>query len=934
MQRHAMHAVALSCSLLLASTCVFAQTNTKAAGYYEDALVRFDKNDMPGAIIQLKNALQIDPKMLPVQLLLGKALMRNGDVVAAEVALNEALRLGVNRAELVVMLGQSYMAQGKHKLILEQETFRPAGLPPRVQLELQLLRASVFSDLGEPANALKAIDEARIIDRQEPDVWLAEVPIRIRSRQFSEAVEACEKALALAPDSAQAWYQKGSIAHVQGNLADAVAAYDRAIKADDTHVEARVARLGILIDQGRFADAAKDGAELKRVAPREPRGAYLRALLAERDGDNETSQLALKEVTNLLDPVPIDFIRYRPQLLMLNGLAHFGLSQGEKAKQYLEAFQRVQNNSPASKLLARIYLADGNATQAVNVLETYLRAQPGDGQALTLLASAHMSLGRNAKATALMQEALQSKDDPAFRTALGLSLVGDGQDASGLVELEAAYKKDPRQTQAAVALVQLYLRNGLPRKAVPVAEQLVKLNKSNARFHNLLGMAHGRSGNAAAARAAFESAIAIDSNMTQAKLNLARLDIAAKAYDAATQRLNALLSTDARLGEAMYELSVIAERKGAQAEAQRWLEKARDAGTGRDVRADLALVEFHLRHGRPSEALDAAKMASGKAPDNMNVMLTYSRAQLAIGDSVGAKSTLTGATRFAEYNAPLQVQIATLQLSANNLAGAAYSLDKALSSRPNFLPALALMTEIELRQGERAKAEKRARDILAAHPKLAIGHALLGDIAMTGGQTGAAVEAYRQAHRIDASSASLLKLFYAMSMQSDARPALQLAEQWLKTHPRDLTVHKALANGQARAGNFSAAKAAYESALKIEPKDAELLNNLANVQLRLKDPGAVKTAEAALANAPGSALVTDTLGWALYQNGQTDRALQLLRDARLRAPGNPEIRYHLAAVLAKTGRTSEARSELESAINSGVAFESLAEAKALSSSLR
>ena len=93
----------------------------------------------------------------------------------------------------------------------------------------------------------------------------------------------------------------------------------------------------------------------------------------------------------LLDPVPIDFIRYRPQLLMLNGLAHFGLNQGEKAKQYLEAFQRVQNNSPASKLLARIYLADGNAAQAVNVLETYLRAQPGDGQALTLLASAHMA---------------------------------------------------------------------------------------------------------------------------------------------------------------------------------------------------------------------------------------------------------------------------------------------------------------------------------------------------------------------------------------------------------------------------------------------------------------------------------------------------------------------------------------------------------------
>ena len=32
----------------------------KASKYYEDGLVRFEKKDMPGAIIQLKNALQID----------------------------------------------------------------------------------------------------------------------------------------------------------------------------------------------------------------------------------------------------------------------------------------------------------------------------------------------------------------------------------------------------------------------------------------------------------------------------------------------------------------------------------------------------------------------------------------------------------------------------------------------------------------------------------------------------------------------------------------------------------------------------------------------------------------------------------------------------------------------------------------------------------
>lgn len=491
-------------------------------------------------------------------------------------------------------------------------------------------------------------------------------------------------------------------------------------------------------------------------------------------------------------------------------------------------------------------------------VEGDLRVQPTDGQALTLMAAAHMAQGRHAKATALMQQALKTQDKPEFRTALGLSLVGDGQSARGQAELEAAYKKDPKQIHAAITLVQLYLRGNQAGKAVPVAQHLVKNYPDSAPYHDLLGMAQGQSGNIAAARSAFEKAIVLDGKLVQPKLNLVRLEIATKAYDAATRRLNDLLKADPKNGEAMVELAIIADRNGKKSDAQRWLEKARDSAGYRDHRWELELVDFHLRYGDAGAAMDAAKAASAKSPDDLQVMLAYSRAALASGDKLVAKSTLNSATRYAEYDAPLQVQIARLQMSAANPAGAAYSLEKALSSRPDFLPALALLSEVELSQGEPARAEKRARD---------------------------------------------------------------------------LQVHKALGDGQARAGNFAAAKLAYQGALKLKPDDAQALNNLANVQLRLKDPGAVKTAEAAPASAPGDALITDTLAWALFQNGQSDRALQLLRDARLRQPGNPEIRYHLGAVLAGSGRNNEARDELDAALKLGVPFESSADARKLRATL-
>jgi putative PEP-CTERM system TPR-repeat lipoprotein len=944
----ALGAVALMCAGLSVGPAAWA-VDAKASKYYENALSRFEKQDMAGAIIQLKNALQIDKNMLPVQMLLGRALLQNGDVVAAEVAFNEALRLGVNRAEVVLPMAQAYMAQGKQVQLLSQPLFAMAGLPPEVQLPLWLLKASASSDTGDLRAALKAVDEARVLDARSAAPWLAEVPVRIRAKQIKEAEAAVARALELSPNSAEAWYQKGSVAHVSGNLNAALSAYDQTLKLDPKHLEARVARAGLYLDLNRPADTQADIDALSRYAreariarsepagpdgPNEPRASYLQALLAERNKQPAVAQKALKEITQLIDPVPLDFIRYRPQLLMLNGLAHYGLNEPEKAKQALEYFQKVQSGTPVAKLLARIYLAESSTDRAIELLEGYLKVSPADGQAMSMLAGALMAKGQNAKATALMQQALQAQDLPEYRSALGMSLIRSGQAGSGMTELEAAFKKDPRQTQAAITLIGLYLRSNQAAKAVNLADTLVKQQPTNAGYQNLLGMALGQSGKVAESKAAFEQAIQLDPAFVQPKLNLARVEIATRAYDAAAARLGAILKDNEKNTDAMAEMALLSERRGQEPEAQRWLEKATDLSGSKDTRWALALSDFHLRRGSPAPALEAVKKAAAKAPDDLPVLLAYARAQIANGDSVGAKGSLTSATRVAAYNPAQQVEIALLQMAVKNWEGAKYSLDKALSTTPDFLPAMALMSEVELRQGEPARAEQRAREIVAKYPKRAVGLSLLGDVAQSRGQAAQALEAYRRAHQLEPSSQTFSQLYRALANQDGGKPALSLAEQWVKAQPKDIDGQKALANAYARAGQLPAAKAAYANLLKLTPDDSDALNNLANVLLRLKDPEGIKLAEQAVAKAPANYNAIDTLGWALFQAGQTDRALQLLRDARLRQPASPEIRYHLAAVLAKTGRQTEAREELEAALKGGAGFDGGADASKLLQNLK
>jgi len=911
-----------------------AATDPAASRFYEDALTRYEKKDMAGAIIQLKNALKVDNKNLSVQVLLGKALLASGQAPAAEVAFKEALRLGVNRAEVVVPMARSLVLQARlQELVSPSAAFDTAGLPPGVRQELLLVQAAAQSDLNVPREALKAIQEARAINPNGVESWLAEVPVQIRARRFAEAIAAGEKAVALAPTAAEAHYMLGSVAHAQGNVGAAMAAYDKALALDPAHLEARVSRAGLLMDQGKLDDVAREVAEVRKRSAGDPRLMYLGALVADRKGDAKAARAALAEVTGLLDPIPVPFLRYRPQILVLGGLAHYGQGNNEKAKPYLEMLVRHQPTAPAAKLLAQIYLADKNVDRAIETLDVYVKAMPTDTQAVVLLATAQMSKGRAARAAQLLQDALKHEDSPRLHAFLGLTLAGSGKPLDALAELEKAYRKDPAQVAAGAALIDLYLKNKQPAKAVEIAEALVKRAPKEAPFQTLLGHARATAGDAGRARAAYEQALKLDPTFNAALLGLARLDRRERQFDAAGVRLANILARDEKNVEALVESALLAEQRGQAADAAKLMTKAADHAGLANLDPALGLIDLHLRGGRIDAARESLKLLTTKAPESLPLLLSASRVQLAAKDLPAARQSLTRASRIADFNAKALVQIALLQMSADDAKGALYSASKALQAEPDQLQAKALSVDAGLRSGDIPQAEKLAREIAQQHPKLALSQQLLGDVAVARGQPAVALDAYKRAHQMDPSTNTLTRLFQ-LQQRLDPQAANTVAEAWLKAHPGDLQVRRMLAAGYARAGKLGPARALYEALVAAAPNDAEALNNLANVMLLQKDPKALQIAERALAAKPGAAYIIGTAGWAAFQAGQGDRALELLRDARLRDPNNADTRYFLGVVLANKGRQSEAREELRGAVSAGQALSYAKEAQELLETLK
>ena len=106
-----------------------------------------------------------------------------------------------------------------------------------------------------------------------------------------------------------------------------------------------------------------------------------------------------------------------------------------------------------------------------------------------------------------------------------------------------------------------------------------------------------------------------------------------------------------------------------------------------------------------------------------------------------------------------------------------------------------------------------------------------------------------------------------------------------------------------RAGDWAKADAIYTPLADGKgAKDPVLLNNAAAVKSKLgKHEAAVALARRALALAPSSPEIMDTLGWAIWQSGESPaEARAMLAKARSAAPKNREIANHYAIAHAQS----------------------------------
>jgi tetratricopeptide (TPR) repeat protein len=278
--------------------------------------------------------------------------------------------------------------------------------------------------------------------------------------------------------------------------------------------------------------------------------------------------------------------------------------------------------------------------------------------------------------------------------------------------------------------------------------------------------------------------------------------------------------------------------------------------------------------------------------------------------------------------APVELGLARVALAQGDLAQGNADLDRAIASelgRPAVLEQAATLL-LAAKQDEAAL--ERIRALLDENPANPAALILEGDAQAALGRTAQALAAFAQAQKLRPSGDLAVRLYQQRLAAREARPQEPLT-QWLASQPSDWHVREVLAEYDLGKDKLGPAIRELEAVLKLAPNDAAALNNLAWAYGKTGDGRAQSLAEQAYQLAPLSPNVNDTLGWILARKGKIHQALPLLAEAVKLDPADPELEYHYAYALFKSGRRTDARRILSKLVSGSQPFESRSQAEQL-----
>jgi len=385
----------------------------------------------------------------------------------------------------------------------------------------------------------------------------------------------------------------------------------------------------------------------------------------------------------------------------------------------------------------------------------------------------------------------------------------------------------------------------------------------------------------------------------------------------------------------------------------------------KDIEAAFEKLKQNDRKG----ALDALKAAVAKKPDLPPAELLLARYLLDSGNVARGVFELDAAAAAHPQEPGVYLTLAALAVAQGRHTDATQSLEKAeklLASIPDSNPRKKSMqfmannhwATVHGRFERWPDARKRLEDVIKLEQDNALAHYRLAHVLFKLREGKQGYAEYQTAYKLN-NKLPTPPIAVVMYYKGDNQP--ELAERWMafaeKEYGQDSATRLFLGTDQWQKGDFEAAKrhaqaaaaadpnavavqfllgvlAHYEgdlktaedrleAAFKAAPRDVQIRDQLAKVLIQDSNPEkrnrALAIAQQSAQLAQNNRDVLATLGWILYNSGQTDTALQVLQ-AVTQGPIGGDSAYFVSRVLVDKKQDEDAKKLLENSLENKSLF--------------
>jgi len=851
-------------------------------------------NQDKAAILELKNAVRLEPNNAEVRALLGSAYLKTGDVLFAESEFDKALAKGLAPREIIHNLSRVYLLLGKEEEL--KALLNVNGLNEQEQVVVNTYIGLMYIQKNDLENAELYIMQATELSEDNLYSKLGMLWLK-SSNSSTDALAAVEELLKVDNTLSEGVLLKGHLLRSKGDVIEAASAYNDYLNLHPLANHVKLFKASALVEAEKFKEAELDIDYLLKIAPNHPMLNELKAITRFYDNDFESAESYARK------SIQID--TERSLATLIGGISAFKLNNIEQSYRYLSTLdKKLKHGHIGQKLLAITRLKLGYLNDIADGYSADTEITDFDLKMLTATSKSIAKAGNVDKARRLLLNIDSSKINNIDKlTQLGL-LKLSLTDIDGLKYLEKAVALNSENIESKIILV----------------VSLISKNKLDEAEELLITW------------------LQIDPNEPNFKIALAEVDIKRKKYNSAESKLKAVAEQYPKNISSRFRLSQLLMKQGNNIEALSLLKQVFDLNNKHSgtlsglvtlsTDKNLNIQDFLLSEWTEnksvelSTALAKSYAAIKEHEKSIEILKTVdnknsSRHFILIGD------IYLDAQNIAEAEKAYSMAVTINNVEIQAITKYALSLEmqkkyqQALEVIQKGLSAVNSNQVLELlevnyllftNQTELAENKFNSYNIKESNQPV-IYTRLGGQVALAQQKFNVAIIYLEELVKLENKKKNVLMLAMAYAGNGNLNGTIATLTTFLEKED-NIDVRANLAQVY-MSTNLVLAKEQYLILVKKAPNNFLIHNNLAYAAVKTDDIKiAIKHAEKAFELAPENPQVIDTLGFISFIQKDYSKAFGYYEQANAIAPDDIGIIKHMADCLIKMNRVEEAEALL------------------------